>query len=244
MTLIRKFALKVLNTAARHAAPGTRDWVIAMSREMDFIENDWAALWWALGSTRVLFKRQYVPLTELAGVPRAAQCLLNRIRMRTRNGYIATLIVFVSYDCFIFALPYWMQRVGSGLVAASMVYMAYQVYARRPGPSPLETDAAGWARFYRTELERQRDFHRGFWFWSRLAAILPGFIVFCAGGAIARPADARDYTGMLAVFIFLGIWAVPLNLSQARKYQRQLDELEALQSSRNIGEEMRGKSFG
>ena len=80
MTMIRRLALKVLNAAARHAAPGTRDWVTAMSREMDFIENDWAALWWALGSTRILFKRQHVPLADLSGVPRAAQCLVNRIR--------------------------------------------------------------------------------------------------------------------------------------------------------------------
>jgi hypothetical protein len=229
MTMIRKLASKLMNTAARHAAPGTRDWVTAMSREMDFIENDWAALWWALGSTRVLFRHQHVPLADLSAVPRAAQCLLNSIRVRTRNGCVATLIVFAAYFWFIFTLQGSMQRVGSGLVAASMLYMAYQVYARRAGTPPLETAAAGWAGFYLTELERQRDFHRGFWFWSRLAVTLPGFILFCVGGAIARPADARGYTGQLAVFILLGIWSVPLNLGRARKYQRQLDDLEALQ---------------
>jgi hypothetical protein len=229
MTMIRRLALKVLNTAARHAAPGTRDWVTAMSREMDFIENDWAALWWALGSTRILFRREHVPLADLSAVPRAAQCLINVIRVRTRNGCVAMLIVFAAYFWFIFTLQGSMQRVGSGLVAASMLYMAYQVYARRAGTSPLETDSAAWAGFYRTELERQRDFHRGFWFWSRLAVTLPGFILFCVGGAIARPADARGYTGQLAVFILLGIWSVPLNLGRARKYQCQLDDLEALQ---------------
>jgi len=229
MTMIRRLALKVLNAAARHAAPGTRDWVTAMSREMDFIENDWAALWWALGSTRILFKRQHVPLADLSGVPRAAQCLVNRIRVRTRNGCVATTIVFVAYIGFIFTLPGSMQRVRSGLVAVSMLYMAYQIYARRAGASPLENDSAAWAGFYRTELERQRDFHRGLWFWSRLAVSLPSFILFCVGGAIARPADARDYDAMLAVFILLGIWSVPLNLGRARKYQRWLDDLEALQ---------------
>jgi hypothetical protein len=229
MTMIRRLSLKVLNTVARHAAPGTRDWVTAMSREMDFIENDWAALWWALGSTRILFRHEHVPLADLSAVPRAAQCLINIIRVRTRNGCVTTLIVFAAYFWFIFTLQGSMQRVGSGLVAASMLYMAYQVYARRAGTSPLETDSAAWAGFYRTELERQRDFHRGFWFWSRLAVTLPGFILFCVGGAIARPVDARDYIGMLAVFILLGIWSVPLNLGRARKYQRQLDDLEALQ---------------
>jgi len=31
-----------------------RDWGLAMSREMDFIENDWAALFWAIGSVKAL----------------------------------------------------------------------------------------------------------------------------------------------------------------------------------------------
>jgi hypothetical protein len=90
-TSIRRFALKVLNFAARYAAPGTREWVAAMSREMDFIENDWAALCWALGGTRILFKRQYVPLADLSGVPRAAQCLRRTVRRRTMTGLFITL---------------------------------------------------------------------------------------------------------------------------------------------------------
>jgi hypothetical protein len=229
MTLIRKLALKVLNTAVRCASPGTREWVNAMSREVDFIENDWAALWWALGSTRILLTHQHVPLANLAAVPQAAQCVIKRIRARTRRGYVVILIVCVAYVGFIFTLPDWMQQVGSGLVAASMLYMAYQLYARRAGQPPLATDSSVWADFYRAELERQRDFHRGLWFWSRLAIVLPGFILFCVGGAIARPVDALDYTGQLAVFIFLAICAVPLNLGRSREYQRQLDELETLQ---------------
>jgi hypothetical protein len=59
-------------------------------------------------------------------------------------------------------------------------------------------------RFYRDELERQRDFHQGRWFWSRLATFgwmeLAAFIIFCA-------------------------CAVPLNLGLARKYQRRIDVL-------------------
>ncbi|HXM60044.1 MAG TPA: hypothetical protein VN950_04250 [Terriglobales bacterium] len=224
---IRKFAMKVLNAAARHAAPGTRDWVNAMSREMDFIENDWAALWWALGSTRILFKRQYVPLADLSGIPRAAQCLTKTVRRRTISGLVITLTEAVFFGYFFFGVSTAMLRIGSALTVAAMLYMAYQLYARRAAQPPLDTASATFA--YRVELERQREFHCGSWFWSRFIAFLPGPILFCVGAIIAQPESARAYATILAGFVVLSIWAVQLNLSQARKYQRRLDELEALQ---------------
>ena len=67
--MIRRFALKILNTVARWSSPGTRDWVAAMSREMDFIENDWAALWWALGSYADSFQASVCSARRLVGRP-------------------------------------------------------------------------------------------------------------------------------------------------------------------------------
>ena len=50
MTTGRRLALKILDTVVRFASPGAQDWAKAILREMDFIENDWTALLWALGS--------------------------------------------------------------------------------------------------------------------------------------------------------------------------------------------------
>ena len=50
MTLVRRLALRILNATVRRARPELQEWGLAMSREMDFIENDWAALLWAIGS--------------------------------------------------------------------------------------------------------------------------------------------------------------------------------------------------
>jgi hypothetical protein len=36
----------------RRAQPAVREWGAAMLREMDFIESDWAALFWAIGSVK------------------------------------------------------------------------------------------------------------------------------------------------------------------------------------------------
>lgn len=54
MALIRSLALRTLNAAVRRTRPEFRDWGLAMLREMDFIENDWAALFWAIGSVKSL----------------------------------------------------------------------------------------------------------------------------------------------------------------------------------------------
>ncbi len=229
MTKIRKFGLKVLNIAARHAAPGTRDWVTAMSREMDFIENDWAALWWALGSTRILFKRQHVPLADLSGVTRAAQCLTKTVRRRTLVGVVVALTEAAFFGYFFFGVSTSMLRIASALTVAGVLYIGVQLYARRAARLPL--DAASTSSAYRAELERQRDFHRGSWFWSRQLLFLPGPVLFCVGEAVAQPESARAFLAILAAFVLLWLRAVPLNLNQARKYQRRLDELQALQSA-------------
>jgi hypothetical protein len=81
-------------------------------------------------------------------------------------------------------------------------------------------------RFYRRELERQRDFHRGTWLWSRLLIFLPGPLLFCMGFARVHP-DAATYIWLefAAIVVLAGI-AVPLNLRLARKYQSRIDSLD------------------
>jgi hypothetical protein len=56
MSAPRRLASRLLHEAVRHSSSDSRDWANAMLRELDFIESDWAALLWALGSTSVIFK--------------------------------------------------------------------------------------------------------------------------------------------------------------------------------------------
>ena len=95
-------------------------------------------------------------------------------------------------------------------------------------PDVGETDCTD---FYRTELERQRDFHRGRWFWSRLLILLPGPLVFCVGFAQAHPEIALVIWLEFAAILILAAIAVPLNLGLARKYQRRIDALDAVMRS-------------
>jgi hypothetical protein len=56
MTLARRLASRLLHAVLRHSPYYSREWASAMLRELDFIESDWVAFFWALGSTTAIFK--------------------------------------------------------------------------------------------------------------------------------------------------------------------------------------------
>ena len=199
-----------------------------MLREMDFIEGDWAALFWALGSATALFKHSEAPMSGPVDVFSQTQALAKKIRRRTLKGYALLLILIVAFGRFFFVFPNTLQRVGSVLTVAALLYGAYQLYERRNRTLPSEPSPAACTDFYRAELARQRDFHRGILFWSRLVIMIPGYILFLIGFAMAYPGLTRNLAIIGACFIGLCIVAVPVNLRLSRKYQRQMDALDEL----------------
>jgi hypothetical protein len=52
----RKLAAKLLEAVVRYAPEESREWASAMLRELDFIEGDWSALFWALGSAAAVVR--------------------------------------------------------------------------------------------------------------------------------------------------------------------------------------------
>jgi len=54
MSLVRRVAVRWLQAVLRNAPLECREWASAMLRELDFIESDWAALLWAIGSTAAI----------------------------------------------------------------------------------------------------------------------------------------------------------------------------------------------
>jgi hypothetical protein len=52
----RTLAAKLLRVVVRLAPAESRDWAAAMLRELDFIEEDWSALFWALGSLAAILR--------------------------------------------------------------------------------------------------------------------------------------------------------------------------------------------
>lgn len=199
MTALRKLALKVSDFVVQFASPGSKDWARATLREIEFIEDDWTALRWALGSTRILLQRRELPISSVAEVPQAALRFAKEIRKRTVAGCIVCLTEAVWFGVFAHRMPNPIQRMGCYLLVGAMLYMLIQLLARRGalslgGELPADPDA------YRSELERQRDFHRDGWLWSRAIAMTPGLPLICLGGAIAHPASAHRLGVMAAYF--------------------------------------------
>lgn len=56
MSRVRGFAIWLLDAVLRFAPEHCREWATAMMCELHFIESDWAALWWALGSVAAIFR--------------------------------------------------------------------------------------------------------------------------------------------------------------------------------------------
>jgi len=228
MSFLRTLAVHTLSTVIRFASPRKRVWAKAMLAELDSISSDWSALVWAIGSLRVLFVRQPIRLASLSDVPAAAKVLADRMNQRTRGGSVAVVALALAFGRFLFYAPNTLLQTGSAILVLALVYMLFQLITSRPRPIAPNADLSAQAALYRSELMRERDFHRGLFFWSRLAAMAPGFVLFCAGGMAADPSTVHDQITTLALFFLLLLLAIPNNLRFATRYRNQLQELDQL----------------
>jgi len=60
MSPLRRTATHLLLFVIRHSPAETRGWASAMLREMDFVDSNWAAVFWALGSTTAIFRHSLI----------------------------------------------------------------------------------------------------------------------------------------------------------------------------------------
>ena len=161
-----------------------------------------------------------------------------KIRRRNFIAYAACFIVIAYTGWCFFFFPNLIQRIGSILTVLGTGYLVYQarlnqLQKRAAVITGTKMRNAVSVEFYRAELQWQRDFHRGIWLWSRLLIFAPGPLVFILGFEIAHPELATIIRAEGVAILFLAALAVPLNLTLARKYQKQIDELESLQRENN-----------
>ena len=153
-----------------------------------------------------------------------------KLKDRTRMGLVvcASLIGFLGL--WAVASDNVLQRLGAVLTVGALAYMGRQIQESRMRPAPgAEMGETLPVDFLRTELARQRDFHRGWTFWSRLLLFIPSGLLFFLGFAQEHPEVAQMIRYETIAFLLLGVAAVPLNLWLAQKYQRQIDEIDRLQ---------------
>jgi len=151
-----------------------------------------------------------------------------RARLSLRNWFVAGVccVIIAAYGFFFFRSKTALERIGSALSIAGAANVIVQ-FLKRPARTMPSASAMESIRFYRAELERHRDFHRGKGIASWLLPGLPGPIIFNIAFALDRPIFAPIVGLQLAAFLMIAALVVPLNLRMARKYQRRIDALDA-----------------
>lgn len=183
----------------------------------DYLPEDLKNIWQELETNSIQLSPEKI---------RNETALLRKgVGRRSVAGGAIGLFLIACFSLFFFIFPNWLQRAGSVLTVAGVVFLVVQVRMRRVLAIP-DSGATDCLNFYRAELERQRDFHRGKWFWSRMLVFMPGPIVFMLGFAQAYPKLAAGIHLELAAFLILSVIAIPLNLRLARQYQCRIDALD------------------
>ncbi len=243
MTTMRRFALTVSKVVQRFATPGSKEWAQATAGEIEHIESDWAALRWALGSMKILLTchDREVPIASMADLPRAAQSLSETLRKRRLFGYAFVLIEGVWFG-FLFRVFKFsvhqlvgaqdglkMMRLGIALVMAAVLWIACEGILRSSRKMPR--DGHFLARWYRSELERLRNFHSGALCWVRIIVLIPGPIVIWLGvWMIHRTAwQAVLCVSLTACFAFVVRSGVRNQPRLAATFQQRIDELDVLE---------------
>jgi hypothetical protein len=237
MTRLRKLAIKISDTVVRRSRPSYKDWALATRSELDFIQGDWAALRWALGSWKLASSCQNAPLTTLSEVPRAAQRFLRETRVSTLVTWFSLL--WVSYwfsGVFHHSVTVGHSRMGWCLLLATLVYIACEAITFRGWKSLRGTALPEVADTYRSALSHQRDLQSGVWYWSRIVLILAGPMLGAYHAWLLKPGAGREAlfsANLLAggIIAFAVIVSLPISRRTVARYQSTIDQLDALDTN-------------
>ena len=157
-----------------------------------------------------------------------AKRLRRRVVLRNALEYAACVLVVAGFAFYIVRFPFPLMRLGSALVIAGTLAVAWQMHRRASGtPLPGDTLARSWLDFQHAQLARQRDALRSVWLWY-VGPLVPGIIVFRWGVETELAAGAPFARGWVANAVIALVFAavIALNRYGARKLQRRIDALE------------------
>jgi len=187
---------------------------------------------------RALWQRQVN--TSFTMEPIEIQKRFSRLRVKLRRRKHCLYFICFGASVFfawwlIFTTPPIAVRIGFLLIILAMYFVAGQIWLdNRDRAKALEnsgiTGQTSCMDFYRAELVRQRDFHRGIWFWSRLLTLLPGLLLIGGWSAIELHGTKDGDAGVVIliatpILAVVGVW---LNYRLSRKHQRQIDAIDAI----------------
>jgi hypothetical protein len=217
--------LWIAENVLTYASPGCVEWAEALEAEIDVIGGDWAALWWALGSLRVLLVYRERPWRTIAEVEEAAENNADAWRSGRIWRGVSPLIWFwrpVSVYYLNAHTP--LQRMGCVLDALGWLMMAGTSFSfwMRKVNVPEPDDEAGLVEFLKANL-RFGAAPRLWWGTLSVASICAGMLLESKGGVRVHPVMASLSVALPA---FAGAWSSYLVRANRRRLQ-QIDEVMA-----------------
>jgi hypothetical protein len=187
MVLLRRVAVRVSKFVVRHASTGSHEWAEGLAREVEFIENDWRALAWALGSTRVLLERRSsAAQRERRPWPTVGDYALCYFLTKAALGYAIQAGTAMT----------WQGRVGLTVVALGWAWCAISRVRDwlQKRNAPPESDVPAWRAHSRARLQEELTRSHSLRRW--LTALLPA--AMCGGYMLATPKWWYGYAAFLA----------------------------------------------
>lgn len=174
-----------------------------------------------------LWKSQ--PLEPLQPVPPAeiqlqASAFQRRVKRRNRREYIAGVFVVPVFLAYAWIFPYWVTKLGALLTVLGTLFVLWQLHRRASARDVPEALGASHVAFHRAELVRQRDAVRDVWLWY-IGPFIPGFFIFMWGRQTEL--EVRHPLAYVVGVVLMMAIAVA-NRFAARRFQRQIDALDAL----------------
>jgi hypothetical protein len=170
-------------------------------------------------------------MTEIRG---KAQQRQRRARLEALLEIASGLAVCVFFAWTFARANDVLARAGVGLLSLWGMYVAFQAYRwiwpGRPGPDETVSTSL---EFYRSELERRRNYALHIWRRAGLTFCFLGVAMVLLPGLIKSLDSPRLMLNFLPVLMLLAIWFAiffPKRRRRLRKLQGEIDELRALES--------------
>lgn len=174
---------------------------------------------------------------DTSEIQRKYSRLQAHLRLRKYSAYVICLGESIFFTWWlIFTSPAVVVRCSFVLIILGLDFVLAQIWLdNRDRQKAFENGAVGHihcVEFYRSELVRQRNFHSGIWFWSRLLALIPGLLLISTWSAIKLHGTQEGSQGafILIVTVLSAVVAILRNYRIARKHQRQIGAIDTMKS--------------
>jgi hypothetical protein len=119
MTLVRTAAQKISAVVVRYSSAGNKEWAEGLAREVDFIQSNWGALLWSMGSLRVLLDRRSTPIRTYDDL----KPLIKKFEESIRSTRV--MLIITAFSAFFYWLDFSVAKSSSSRIGFAMIAMSW-----------------------------------------------------------------------------------------------------------------------